>query len=320
MVRCTMKNRIYFMLIIALIVISACEDNVGPQRFDDEYYVITGLLYDNQTIDQDNGIFIGKSIDADGGNLMDSFIEPDSLEVTVLEEETDFEIELAPFLTIDSTNISLQYYDATHSLTIKSGYTYKIKVKIQTFDGIDTLWAETTVPDSINICENSAFTFEEPQNDSLFPELSYDNANEEYPLKIQTYSAETIELYFQFYCLEEFEDAYYIEDYPGLGDQPETQDEYEHPVYGTPRKIEYYAEYLPQMEDGKYYITDTSYASNFIFWGKYRLRAYSIDNNYYSYLYKPEGYNHGGIESNEDNAIGYFGSVSGNTVYTKVVE
>jgi hypothetical protein len=41
-----------------------------------------------------------------------------------------------------------------------------------------------------------------------------------------------------------------------------------------------------------------------------------LDDNYYSYRSKPEGYYYGGVT----NALGCFGSASGGVMYTKIVK
>ena len=61
---------------------------------------------------------------------------------------------------------------------------------------------------------------------------------------------------------------------------------------------------------------DRGYKGAIVFYGRLSITIYNIDDNFYQYLYKPEGYNFGGIQ----NGIGYFGSVSGSTIYTEVVE
>ena len=58
------------------------------------------------------------------------------------------------------------------------------------------------------------------------------------------------------------------------------------------------------------------FESNLLFFGRYRISVFHVDENYYRYLYKPEGYNFGGVEQ----GIGYFGSRSGQSIYTRVIE
>ncbi len=85
-----------------------------------------------------------------------------------------------------------------------------------------------------------------------------------------------------------------------------------------PRKMKFWYSYQPSLyeETDMFLITDRGYKASFIFYGRYEIQVYSIDENYYKYLYNTNGFLHGGIE----NGFGYFGSVSGGKLFTKIVE
>ena len=311
-----MKNMIkYTVMIIPLILlITNCSDFPAPERYDNDYFMVNGLLKEGEPITPENPILITKTIDVESGNINEIF--PDSIisQVRVTEKETGDFIDLQPF-TVDSLGmeINLFYYDTSFEFIIESEKTYRLSISL---DSGDSIWAETTVPKHIELKSNSAFS--DSLTDTL-PELDYDNANTDHPLRIECSTDETIQLYFKFYCLEEYYNAEYITDY-GDEDTPEDEYDYEDPVDGSPRKITWYSYYKPALENSTYFITDSGYKSNLLFYGRYSITTLSIDDNYFKYLYKPEGFNHGGIESNNDRAKGYFGSASGNTIYTKVVE
>ena len=59
-----------------------------------------------------------------------------------------------------------------------------------------------------------------------------------------------------------------------------------------------------------------NYSTAFIFYGKYRVRVWVIDDNYYRFNYMLDGYLYGGIH----NALGYFGSASGGELYARITK
>jgi len=294
------------LIFLALVILFGCDEFTSEQRYNDDYYVITGLLFEGQPIQQ---IFIGKTVSP--GELITDF-NIYYADVVVKEFEEG--------VIVDSINLSYLslgtgygvYMDSTQSKIISSEYTYRIEARI----GDKLVYAETEVPKYIEILADDAFTFEEDTED--YPNLVYETADSEHPIIIQTATGEPINLMFEFYCLEEFGDhPQYIYDF-GDHDTPDDEEEYESPGDGSPRRIEFYGSYLPEMnpENEEYYITEQSYSGPFVFYGDYQITIYSISDSYYNYLYKPDGYAHGGIQ----NGFGYFGAVSGKTIYTEVVE
>ena len=310
-----MKHILLF--IIPIIIFTSCDQLVSPRRYKEEYYyVITGRLYENEAITPENAIFVGKTILADGGNIEEFVISDAQVKIIDLENEVVFPLQFIIDLT--SNPINLGYFDPTGSLIPQALKSYRIEAVL--VDSInyaqDTLWAEATVPKPIEIeIDTTAFTADTTLTG--WPELVYDTANIDHPLTIKAEDQQTMNLYFRFFCLESWEDAIYTIEYMG-NDSPEDEEEYEDPNTGFPRKIEYFNLYEPELDlqSGNYYVIDRGYKGAIIFYGRYSITVYNIDDNFFKYLYKPEGYNFGGING----GIGYFGAVSGNTVYTKVIE
>ena len=82
---------------------------------------------------------------------------------------------------------------------------------------------------------------------------------------------------------------------------------------GSPRRNTTYETYLPNDEN----VFRLRYIQPaFVFYGKHRVSFLSIDDNFYKYLYKSQGYFYGGVTG----GIGYFGSASRQTMYTKVTK
>ncbi|MFC1887265.1 hypothetical protein ACFLYK_00475 [Candidatus Cloacimonadota bacterium] len=307
----------YILLLAIIAAILGCDDFTSEVRYDDSVYTLTGLLYEGESVTVDNAIFIGRSIDAYGGNLNNVIIDNALVKLYNVTRNDSIQLEFVIVPPQNDGDLPLiGYYDPTGSFNIFANETYRIKADIPVDNTYISLEATTIIPDSIvaNVLQDTAF-ISDPLNE--FPELVFDTANQEHPLNIGTFSPETVKLKVEFYCLEEYNNAYYIQDFPGANDTPEDEEEYEDPIWGFPRKIWYYTEYNPNPTNEDYYlIIDAGYKVNFIFYGRYKLTVSSVDENYYNFLYMTNNYLHGGII----NGFGYFGSVSEDVIYTKVVE
>ncbi|MBN1327632.1 MAG: DUF4249 family protein [Candidatus Cloacimonetes bacterium] len=307
----------FYIVIMSVILLSGCEQLTSTRRFtEDHYYVVTGKLYENLPVTPERAIFIGKTIPAEGGNLMEMLISDAAVQITDLQSNVVYPLEFVNEINGNSLNIG--YYDASETLVPQAQKQYRLEAVFydNLTESIDSLWAVTTVPQPIEI-EIDSLVFTADTTLTGWPELVYETANLEHPLTIKAEDGSQQQLYFLFYCLENWQNARYINPFADH-DYPDDEEEYEDPTYGYPRKIEYFNLYMPELdpEDGLYYIIDRSYKGNFIFYGRYSVTIYNIDDNFYQYLYRPEGYNFGGI----NNGIGYFGAVSGNTIFTRVIE
>jgi len=294
------------LIFIIGITIASCLDFTSITRHNELQYFLTGLLVEGKTVNFENPVVVDKTILAEGGSFNDMLIgdanvmlyEMDDLEI--IQDSTNLVgIEIVP-------NSGIYYYvDMFEHLTIKPEMSYKIEA--HTTD--TSLWAITKVPQSISILPDTGYTV-----DTLatgWPEMVYDTIDSEHPIEIVTHDNESFCLYAEFYCLEEWQNAQYVNVFGGH-ESPDDEEEYENPGNGSPRKIISY--YLYQPENNL--VTFGFYQSAFVFFGRYQLTISAMDENYFHYLYKPEGYNHGGING----GIGYFGSSSSHTMYTKIVE
>jgi hypothetical protein len=311
--------KIILLLTLVLVVLS-CSDLTSGKRFEETSLVLTGLLDENSTVNPENPVYIGRTVDVNGGNLTDLFIDDEDVEYVHLINVTTQDTILLEKYPPDEKGKGVGivgFIDYQNEMLITSGNTYRIEALVKHLNEWITISAETTVPKPIalNPLNDDSFTF---NPEAEFPELSYETANTEHPLRIQTESDEAANMFFQFYCMETFDNALYIIEYPGEDETPEDEEAYEHPVSGFPRKVQFWYAYEPKWLDDEqmFVITDRGYKASFIFYGRYEIQAFSVDENYYQYLYKTNGFMHGGIE----NGVGYFGSRSGDKIYTKVVE
>jgi len=303
--------KIYILLISVLLLLSSCIDFTSSERFTDESYYLTGILRAGETVNFDNPIIIGKTIPVEGGSFDDLLIFDASVML----------YELNPDSTIvDSTSLTFQvnpfgqigYIDAAGNKIINPESIYLIEAIIDT---IDLVWAKTTIPKLIQVVADSLVTtnsgYTTDPNVSEWPEMIFEDIDLEHPIQIVTQDNDTFNLYAGFYCLEEWQNAEYI--FP-FGDQnyPEEEEDYESEADGSPRKTSMF--YIFQPTDNLINFSFYQYAFNF--YGRYEVSVSSIDDNYLNYLYKPEGYNHGGING----GVGYFGSAVSHVMYTNVVE
>jgi hypothetical protein len=297
--------RKYIILICAVLFIASCTEFTAPERYTEESYYLTGILRAGETVDFDNPIIIGKTIPVEGGMLDDLLIFDAA--VTLYELSLDNTI-------IDSTALTFQvnpfgqlgYIDVAGNMIIEPENIYLIEAVI---DSTDLVWAQTIVPKTITVQPDSGYITD--PSVTVWPEIVFDDIDLEHPIMIETQDNETFNLHCEFYCLEEWQDAEYIfameED-----TYPEDAEEYESEADGSPRKTSTF--YIFQPTENLVNFSFYQYA--FVFYGRYEVTVSAIDDNYLNYLYKPEGYNHGGIKG----GVGYFGSAVSNVIYTKIVE
>ncbi len=296
--------KIFLLIFLTILLFGGCDDFTSSARYTKDEYVITGLLYEGFPV---QFIFVGKTISPYTDTYTDMNV-PDA-QVVIKEfagKALRDSIPLVYFQLEDSIGV---YIDPSAQKIISAEYTYRIEASInETF-----IFAETEIPQPITFMEDTAFT---EDSTAVFPQLDIDTADSEHPLVIQTPDDDPVNLLFRFYCLVDFEDEpQYIISF-GNQDSPESEEQYEHPNDGFPRKIEYFGKFLPSAESGDYFVTESSYSGAIVFYGEYRISIFSLSENYYNYLYKTDGFKHGGIW----NGYGYFGAVSGVNVYTEVVD
>jgi len=305
--------KIYLVIIITALFATSCIDFTAPERFTEQGYYLTGILKAGNIVDFENSIFIGNTIPVAGGSINDILI----IDAEVMLYEVDLNNTLTDstslvFMINPSDEAQMGYVDFGGNLIIKPQYRYRIEVLI---NNTDLILAETTVPKTIQVMADSLVTsdsgYTTDPTTPEWPEMVFDNIDLEHPIQIITQDNETFNLHCGFYCLEEWFNAEYIfameED-----TYPENPEEYESEADSSPRKTSTF--YIFQPTENLINFSFYQYAFNF--YGKYEVTVSSIDDNYLNYLYKPEGYNHGGITG----GIGYFGSAVSKVMYTKVIE
>jgi len=296
-----------------LLSLTSCSDFTSPDRFEGNAYSISGLLVAGNSISLDQPIYVCRSSSINDFNALELFV-PDAT-VLIIDQNTNEQFNLTPALH----EYKVKYVDENNHVII-ADHVYRIEVDIPGYD--KTVWAETHVPVSADLIRdyNNLDVAGEGYSVSANPidSLSYNDLDVRYPIAMNTgnYSG-PVNLYLEFFCLEEFSTAL----------------EFTNPIFGTTnpssnmesdyyeagesiRRIHFIGRYTsmqqPDYQDNYLLVNDFKQA--FIFFGRYRVTAYAVDDNYYKYSYMPEGYLYGGVH----NGLGYFGSASGGKMFTKV--
>lgn len=301
------------MFCVALLIIS-CTEFTAPERYTEMSYYLTGILKAGKTVDFENPIIVGKTTSVENVSFGDFFVN--GADVTIFEMDNTGTI-------LDSINLScipiplledtlFIYVDVNAYLLIEPELTYRIEAIIDT---TSFLWAETIVPKTVQIVADSLVTqnsgYTTDPNPPIWPEMVFDSIDLDHPIQIITQDDGSFNLHAEFYCLEEWYDAEYV--FAMEEDTfPEDEEEYESEADGSPRKTTTF--YIFQPTDNMINFSFYQYAFNF--YGRYKVTVSSIDDNYLNYLYRPEGFNHGGING----GVGYFGSAVSHVMYTKVIE
>jgi len=291
-------KKIIVIFIAAFVFFTGC-DLTAPQRYKEQMSVITGLLHEGQYIDQEHPIFVGKAISATDADYSELFHE----NAIVMVYEQNFEN-----VNTDSLQLTFLpdsgFFDQDNYLLIKSGHYYTIEAVI----GNKIISAITFVPQPMSVQYNEFFS----EYPTEAPVMQYQEGDE-FPVQMEFTDFDPVYLFIEFYCMEEFENYKFMDD---LID--EDFGELKSYEYNELRKnIIMCFEFNPFPNSyGDPEVSIELGIDVFIFFGKQRVRIYSIDHNYYNYYYNHEGYKHGGIQ----NGLGYFGAVSGKTFYTDVIE
>jgi len=310
-------------------LLTSCSDFVSPERFTDSQYTVNALLKSGTSISVENPVSICK---VPGLNLPEVFVldavvtvkEYQKNSVTnsfdILTKEFDLSLGMHP---LNSFGVVPCYYDPANNL-IQPDYKYHIKVMIPGYDKV--ISADTIVPKAAQLVPNFNYTPPAGQGyvtDSADTETSipYSEINKNYPVSVKLSGADaqqSVRYIVEVYCMEEFSTALeYTTVFMGF-EHPTEADEDNYLSSGdTIRRFMIMSKFISrQHTDGNWYVSWTDYSQAFVFYGKYRVTALVLDDNYFNYRSMPEGYNHGGVQ----NALGCFGSASGGVMYTKIVK
>jgi hypothetical protein len=277
-----------FAVLLFVCVLGCAGDTTAPATREE--IVVSGHLYIGETVSIDNSILITRTQPVDEFYDLEEAAVTDAL-VLLRKEGRD----RADTLQM----VSPGRYAAPH-VAIEERTTYHLSVEI---DGESSITATTTTPHA----------FEMTREPRQVPEtMRHDEIPDIYPMLLTCPEEEQIFL-LNVYCLEEWQDARYINPF-GDHDQPEDFEEYGQ-TNDEPRHIfAYFRIKNVEREEERFRIS--FYSAMMVFYGLYDVQILSIDDNYYNYLYREHPEESGGIEG----GIGVFGSAHRRQYTVEVIE
>jgi hypothetical protein len=308
-----MKYASYILLAALAVMLASCEFTSKP-RFEGDVYSISGLLYAGSPVSLEHPVFVTRSSSLQQFNPLQIFVADASITVRDLDTQSSFNLEPALH------EFQIKYIDPDSTLIVAE-HSYRIEVTIPGYDSL--IWAETTVPRSVQLVPDLYQNHPEGQGYSLDPDtpntLAYSQIDTSYPIVLDTGGVQGAYNFMgEFFCREEFStELEFTTPVFGIEHPSEDLEEVYYAGGESIRRIRFLGRFssLPQPGIDGNYLLINSYSQAFVFFGRYRVSAYIIDDNYYSYTYQQEGYLHGGVH----NGLGYFGSASGGVMYARIV-
>jgi hypothetical protein len=314
MVKQVLKIALISFLLISCLFILSCDNTSGP-RFKGEVYTVTGLLMVDQPISLSYPIYITRSNSLDEFDPLQLFVW--DAEVIIKDLDTQESFSLTPSLH----EYKIKYIDLAEH-TIQPEHRYRLEVQIPDMDSL--IWAETTVPQRVELkpdpygvhLPGTGYSFD-PDTENIIP---FNQIDTDYPLVVSTGNTMGIfNLWIETYCMEEFSTnlEYTNQLLQEIHPTANIEELYNQGSLGI-RRLEIANRFQSAPLEGLpgYYVILNDYSTAFIFYGKYRVRVWVIDDNYYRFHYMMDGYLYGGVH----NALGFFGSASGGELYARITK
>jgi len=302
-------------MLILLLALSACDYTSKP-RFEGDVFTVAGLLVSGKSIDTANPVFVTRSASIEDFDPFELFVADAEVAVIDLQTNERWELEVA----LDPAR-GFVYVDPLQRI-VQAEHRYRLEVQVPGSD--ELIWAETTVPPAVTPVTDFYQNNPPGTGWSLDPAdtntVQYSMLDQQYPIVLSTGDlGGDFNFMAEIFCREPFStDLEWTTPIFGITNLDESLE----PVYNSNgqsfRRIKTMGVFTSQPQpnqEGNYLILP-EYAATVAFYGRYRISAYIIDDNYYSYSYRPEGYFYGGV----NNALGYFGSASGTEYYARVVK
>lgn len=303
----------YFMPLLMLLCLS-CSKFTAPQRFSGDVYTVAGLLVSGSAINLQHPVYITRSTSIEEFDPYTLFVNDAVINITDQTTDESWTLTGDP----DPVEMKIKYIDQNEHI-IQAGHTYHLQATIPGYDKV--IEASTTVPLAASVVPDlyqhgNGFSMDE----NTMPNIVYDQVDQLYPLTLNTGDeASTFNFLGEMYCLEDFStDLEFTTPVMGVEHPDETMEDAYYAGGESIRRIKFLGCYTsqaqPDLDDN--YLVIKGYRQAFVFFGRYRITLYIVDDNYYKYSYMPEGYFHGGVH----NALGYFGSASGGKMYANIVK
>ncbi|OQY27355.1 MAG: hypothetical protein B6244_10865 [Candidatus Cloacimonetes bacterium 4572_55] len=312
-----MRRQFYIVLLIILSVFAGCSNDSGDPDYREEL-VIFGYLFVDEAVTPENAIFVGKTLP------IDEYYEQSRSALSGAIVQLENEDASESFLLTEEDPQNRPGFYSNSDVVIESQTHYRLTV--ETADQSKSAFSQTFTPYLMEMIEEPSYIPKElifDEDDELLPTdtvpdsltMVFDDIPDYHRIvfRCSDPTEEQICLV-DIYCLEKWQDAHYIyvlNDH----DQPEDEEEYEGQGSEEPRHTMGYLRLENFDEENGDYVFNW-YGGMFAFWGRYELGLYTIDDNYYNFLYKTNPEQNSGIEG----GIGVFGSACRQVYYLKIKE
>jgi hypothetical protein len=281
-------SRVVVLALLALAALAGCGKNPASPSYEAKT-ALFGYLYVGEAVSADNALLLTRTMP------VDQYYDPAAAAVrnaVVLLQAQD-----AP--APDTLRMVAPGRYANAAVVIAPHTTYHLTVHA----GTETITATTTTP--------SAFTAGRGPNE-LPAVMKYSTVADSFPVIVSGPGSDEI-MYVDAYCLEYWRDATSVFDFGGDAHPND------YAAYGgdnaEPRHITSYFHLgdLDPAPGGGYRLG--LYNDLMAFYGEYRIGVFTIDENYYQYLYREHPEVHGGVVG----GIGVFGSACRRRYHIKTV-
>jgi len=308
------KKSLFLLPLALLLAFTACSKFTAPERFAGDVYTLAGLLYAGETISVEHPIYITRNSSINDFDPLSIFVTDATATIQDLNSGEQWTLTCIP----DLSEFKYKYINLEEHV-IQPEHTYKIEVSIPGRE--QKITAQTTVPfatelipDLYNLGNGFSLTEDGMNN------INYSTVDVKYPLTIKTGSySGAFNFLGEFYCLEDFSTALeFTTPVFGVVHPDTTLAEAYYAGGESIRRIKFMGRYASQAQPGLEgnYLVVKDYKQAFVFYGRYRISIYIVDDNYYRYTYMPEGYLYGGVQG----GLGYFGSAGGGRMFAHLVK
>lgn len=277
-------------VLLVAVLLSACGTGSTRPTFVEEI-ALFGYLYVGETVSGSAAIRLDRTLPVDRYY--------DAGQAAILNAFVTLRADSA--VLADTLHMVAPGVYANPALIIRARTTYHLEAHIEG----KTLRASTTTP----------WAFETPREPRVMSEgvMSQSAIADSFPVVVACPDPEQVFLV-DVYCLEEWQNARFIHRIGGGQDTPQSYDEYGG-ANDEPRHIAAYFRLkdIRQSDEG-YRVS--FYGDMMWFYGQYEIGVFSIDENYYNYLYRDHPELNGGVSG----GIGVFGSAFRKQYSVKVVE
>lgn len=314
MVKTRYIYRLIILAVVTVLALSGCEMTSSP-RFDGDVYSVAGLLVAGEPVGLEYPVYVTRSESLEGFDPLNLFVL--DAQITVRDSTAGISFDLFPTLH----EFKIKYIDPAANI-IQPGHLYRIEVRVPGYDKL--IWAETQVPLQAQLVTDLYGTNQPGTGWSTDPDtqntVKYSEIDTQYPIALGTGDVGGDRNFVaEIYCREEFStDLEFTIQVFGITNPDPSLEAVYNSNGDSPRRITLAGRFnsRPQDDLAGNYLLLRNYSQGIAFYGRYRVKAFIVDDNYYRYTFMPDGYLSGGMH----NALGYFGSAAGGYLYSRVVK